>query len=100
MLTFDGRRHRSVSNIGVRPTVTGSSPAPVTVETHVLDFEQDVYDKDVKLEFLLRLRDERRFPDTVALVAQIRRDVGRARRFFRWAEAVCPSLITDRAAVC
>jgi riboflavin kinase/FMN adenylyltransferase len=100
MLSLDGRRHRGVTNIGVRPTVGGSGSSSVTIETHVLDFAQDVYDKQVKLEFLLRLRDERRFPDTVALVTQIQRDVGRARRFFRWVEALCPSLVADRAAVC
>lgn len=88
-LAVDGRQYRAVTNIGVRPTLTGGGiEAPTTVESHLLDFEGDIYGKSVALEFLTRLRDERRFPDTQALAAQIRKDVGHARRYFRWLEGV------------
>jgi riboflavin kinase/FMN adenylyltransferase len=78
-----GKRLEAVTNIGVRPTITGGE-APVSIETHVLDFDGDIYGKSIHLEFLLRLRGERRFPGREALVAQIKRDISRARRFFRW----------------
>jgi riboflavin kinase/FMN adenylyltransferase len=52
------------------------------IETHVLDLDRDLYGRTVRLAFVLRLRDERRFPDVDALKAQIAADVGRARRLF------------------
>jgi riboflavin kinase/FMN adenylyltransferase len=100
LLSIDGRRHRSVTNIGVRPTISGSdASAPVTVETHVLDFQGDIYGRKVTLEFLLRLRDERRFPDKRALVAQIQKDVRRAERFMGWFERAVPTVMTDKPGV-
>jgi riboflavin kinase/FMN adenylyltransferase len=100
ILTVDHRRHRGVTNVGVRPTVSSGPGAPVTIETHLLDFDDDVYDRPVKLEFLLRLREERRFPGIDALVAQIRKDIARARRYFSWADRVCPELVTNQPARC
>jgi riboflavin kinase/FMN adenylyltransferase len=100
MLTVDGRRRRSVSNIGVRPTISrAASSVPTSIETHVLDFHEDVYGRKVTLEFLVRLRDERRFPGTDALFAQIQKDVRRARRYFQWLERAVPSLLTNKAGV-
>ncbi len=85
LTTVEGRRHRSVTNIGVRPTMTATDAEPATtVETHLLDFQKDLYGKEVTVEFLLRLRDERKFSGPDALVAQIKRDVERALRYFRW----------------
>ena len=100
LLALEGKRHRAVTNIGVRPTVTGGEGAPTTIETHVLDFEGDIYDRDVSLEFLVRLRDERRFTGKDALVTQIRKDVARARRFFGWAERLAPEILSERVQVC
>jgi len=89
-MILEGQRLKSVTNVGVRPTITGGD-APVSIETHVLDFDRDIYGRAVHLEFLLRLRGERRFPDRDALVAQIKTDISRARRFFRWCAVVAPS---------
>jgi riboflavin kinase / FMN adenylyltransferase len=75
-----GRIFPSVTNIGVRPTVYENYA--VTVESHVLDFTADVYREPVRLYFLCRLRDEKVFPSSVELVAQIRRDAEAARRYF------------------
>ncbi len=89
LMEIEGRRHPSVTNVGVRPTVaepgTGAGP---TIETHVLDFNQDLYGRRIALEFLVRLRDERKFPGKDALVAQIRKDIDRARRYFACLKAV------------
>ncbi len=70
----------SVTNIGVRPTVFENYN--VTVESHVLDFDGDVYREPVRLFFLRRLRDERAFASSVELVAQIARDVEATRTYF------------------
>jgi riboflavin kinase / FMN adenylyltransferase len=64
-------------NIGRRPTFGGGL---TTVEAHLLDFEGDLYGRTLRLEFQERLREERAFPGAEALVAQIRSDLGEARR--------------------
>ena len=98
---MDGRRFRSVTNIGVRPTVNAGVPDPrLSIETHVLDFQRDVYGKEVNLEFLLRLREERRFPGKEALVAQIHKDIRRARRYFHWLERLVPGALSESVSAC
>jgi riboflavin kinase/FMN adenylyltransferase len=86
ILGVEGRRHKSVSNIGFRPTISLEEAGPLTIETHLLDFQQDLYGKKVTLEFFVRLREEHLFPSEQALAAQIRKDIGNARRFFHWLE--------------
>lgn len=73
-----GQRWKAVANIGVRPTFEGDGRPPV-VEAHLLDFEGDLYDEEMRLTFIERLRDERRFPGPEALLEQIQRDILRAR---------------------
>lgn len=75
-----GTRWPAVTNIGVRPTF--ESAGAVTIETHVLGLDADVYGAPMSLSFIQRLRDERRFPDVDALKEQIEADVRRARRLF------------------
>jgi riboflavin kinase / FMN adenylyltransferase len=72
------RYHGAVTNIGVRPTFDHRTMA-LQVEAHILDFNKDLYDKEIRLEFLHRLREERRFSGPQALVAQIHKDIERAR---------------------
>jgi riboflavin kinase/FMN adenylyltransferase len=81
-LTIGDRCFEAVTNVGNRPTFEGVG---FGVETHILNFEPvDLTDETpLKLEFLLRLRGEIQWPSTEALKAQIFKDVGRARRFFR-----------------
>jgi len=71
-----------VTNVGNRPTFGKASFA---VESHILDFEPVDLDEGtpVQLEFLLRLRAEVTWPSPEALKAQIFKDVGRAKRYFR-----------------
>ena len=49
------------------------------VEAHLLDFNEDLYGKELRLEFIARLRDERRFSNTELLLSRIGRDIQRAR---------------------
>ena len=71
-----GRRCKGVCNIGTRPTV-GMGNAR-TIETHILDFDEDIYGLDLRIEFCARLRDERRFDSLDALKAQLRLDCKKA----------------------
>jgi riboflavin kinase / FMN adenylyltransferase len=64
------------ANIGTKPTFGGSA---VTVEVHLLDWSGDLYGQEVRVEFLERLRPERRFASVSELTAQIQRDVEEAR---------------------
>lgn len=77
-VNVDDSRYQGVTNIGVRPTFERSEASPV-VETHILDFEGELYGKEITLEFIARLRDERRFAGSEALVSQIEKDIQRAR---------------------
>jgi riboflavin kinase/FMN adenylyltransferase len=71
--------HGAVANIGTRPSVEPQAAARMRVEVHLLDFAGELYGRDLELEFLGRLRDERRFADLRELTAQIGRDVDAAR---------------------
>ena len=75
-----GRRFASVTNIGRRPTLY--EDYTTTIETFVLDFSSDVYGERIRLFFLDRLREERKFPSVMDLKAQIQRDIEETRRYF------------------
>ena len=79
-ITIDGQVLPSVTNIGQRPTF-GDSLA-TTIEAHVMGQSMDLYGRKVRLAFVQRLRDERKFPDLEALQEQISADVRRAARLF------------------
>jgi len=73
------KRYMAVTNIGLRPTFSSEHPH-VTIESHLLDFSQDVYDQELHLDFIQRLRGERRFEDAADLVKQIHADITHTRR--------------------
>ena len=79
-VTIDGIVHPSITNIGVRPTF--GDPMTTTIEAHVMDYSGDLYGRQVRLGFVQRLRDERKFDDVDALRAQIEADRRRAQRLF------------------
>ena len=79
IMTIDGVVHGGVTNVGMRPTFGETTP---TIETHVLDYSGNLYGHTVRLAFVQRLRDERRFEDVDALRAQIAADKRRAERLF------------------
>ena len=79
-VTIDGVIHPGVTNIGLRPTFEDLTRP--TIEVHVLGLDRDLYGSTIRLGFVQRLRDERRFSDVDALKAQIDADVRRARRLF------------------
>ncbi len=66
-----GRKYRGMTNIGLRPTVGGSF---TTIETHILDFDEDIYGLPLRITFLRRLRDEVHFPSLEALKRQLEKD--------------------------
>jgi riboflavin kinase / FMN adenylyltransferase len=77
----NGRRWRSITNVGYRPTFGESDK--LTVETFLLDPLELSVPRRIEVEFLWRVRPERRFEDSAALKRQILHDVSAAKRFFR-----------------
>jgi riboflavin kinase/FMN adenylyltransferase len=82
----DGRDWPSVTNVGYRPTFGGDT---LSIESFLLPGLSGAAPRFIRVEFLLRLREERKFPSAEELKAQILRDVGRARQYFRLREALC-----------
>ncbi|HBY98401.1 MAG: bifunctional riboflavin kinase/FAD synthetase [Ardenticatenaceae bacterium] len=78
-----GVRYPSVTNVGVRPTFGGTKRL---VEAHLLDWEGDLYGRELTVHFLHRLRPELKFNGIAALVAQIEADVAQAREWLATAE--------------
>lgn len=76
-----GRRFHGMTNIGVRPTVSGSGAR--TIETHIFDFDELIYGLDLSLRFIAKIRDERRFESLDALKGQLTDD-----------EAMCRALLS------
>jgi riboflavin kinase/FMN adenylyltransferase len=72
----DNRRYASVTNIGVRPSFEGQER---TVETYIFDFNENIYGQRLTLEFVERLRPEKKFNSIDQLVAQITHDAKQAR---------------------
>ncbi|RTI00262.1 riboflavin biosynthesis protein RibF [Thermus scotoductus] len=72
-------RYKGVANVGTRPTVNGSERR---LEVHLLGFAGDLYGEEMRLVFLKRLREERRFASLEELQAQIAKDVASARAYF------------------
>ena len=80
----------AVANLGVRPTIAGVPK--LSLEVHILDFNQDLYGRHVHVEFLHKIRDEMKFSGLDALKAQIAMDITMAREFF---SAVIPTQAND-----
>lgn len=70
--------HAGVANVGTRPTVHGNGEA--MLETHLFDFDRDIYGELIKVEFVARIRDEMKFKNLDALIEQINKDCTSARQ--------------------
>ena len=73
----NGHRFDAVANLGVRPSVAGTSPV---LEVHMLDFKGDLYGQTLRVEFVEKIRDEQKFSSLQALRAAIADDAATARR--------------------
>jgi riboflavin kinase/FMN adenylyltransferase len=67
------KQYLSVTNIGIKPSVQESNA--VTVETHILDYNDSIYDQKITVLFLDRIRDEKKFNHLDDLIDQIKRDI-------------------------
>lgn len=75
----DNKIYHSVTNVGFKPTI-GSNH--ISVETHVLDFDEDLYDKEIEILFFEKCRDEKKYETIDGLINQINKDVVAVKNFF------------------
>jgi riboflavin kinase / FMN adenylyltransferase len=76
---LDDKLYGSITNIGFNPTFEGQDT--VTVETHIIDFEGDIYGKKIEVFFLQKLRNEKKYSSVNELIEQIKIDMLKAREF-------------------
>ena len=75
-----GTWHRAMMNIGNNPTYNYQESG--SIEAHLLDFDQDIYEEPVIFRFLSYIREERKFPDARALGEQLKKDLATTRSYF------------------
>ena len=80
-VVIDGSTYQGISNIGLKPTVE-EKEKHIGVETHIFDFDKDVYGRVAKVEFLDFLRPEKKFPSLEELSQQICSDISEAKAYF------------------
>jgi riboflavin kinase / FMN adenylyltransferase len=78
-----GKKWKAAVNVGLNPTFTEAHGQPLSIETHLIDTDDDfkgsdLYGEELKLEFVARLRDEKKFTSVQELIAQIHRDIAEA----------------------
>ena len=74
---ISGKTYQSVTNIGIRPTF---SEGRRTIEVYILDFDKDIYGKELRVDFIAKLRDEKKFSSVDELIKQMSDDVKQGRQ--------------------
>ena len=75
----DDVKHPAVTNVGIRPTFTPDK-AEANIEAHLLDFDGNLYERELRLEFIDYLRPEKKFNGVDELLKQIHTDIAKARK--------------------
>src|SRR5690606_41610158 len=75
-VTLNGERFMAVANLGVRPTFGGQT---LSLESHLLDFDRDIYGETLTMTFEHRLRSEKKFDGLESLKAQLNQDIANGR---------------------
>ena len=79
---FNGKTHKSLLNIGLRPTIIKPNPS-IQVEAHILKFNENIYDQVIDIELIDKLRNEIKFESIEELKKQISFDIENAKSFFK-----------------
>jgi riboflavin kinase/FMN adenylyltransferase len=81
-LLIDGTAHQGMLNIGTRPTINNNADNR-SIEVHLFDFNQDIYNKQVELKFISRVREEKKFGSIDGLRTQLELDKVNVKKFFK-----------------
>ncbi|WP_321288593.1 bifunctional riboflavin kinase/FAD synthetase [uncultured Sunxiuqinia sp.] len=84
-LLIDGTAHQGMLNIGTRPTINNNADHR-SIEVHLFDFNQDIYNKQVELKFISRVREEKKFGSIDGLRTQLELDKVNVKKFFKTLE--------------
>ena len=76
---FEGKNYGGIANMGTRPTVGGQNPV---LEIHLLEFSENLYGKKIAVEFIKKVREEKKFDGLDQLKDQIFKDISSAREYF------------------
>ena len=79
---FNGKTHKSLLNIGVRPTIIKPNPS-IQVEAHILKFNENIYDQVIDIELIEKLRNEMKFESIEELKKQISCDIENAKSIYK-----------------
>ena len=77
---FDGQLYNGIANFGERPTIEGKK---ILLETHLFDFNEDIYGKQLTVQFLTFIRKEKKFESFALLAEQIKKDTQTVRKYFK-----------------
>lgn len=75
---YNYKQYKGVTNVGIKPTIGDNRRV---IETHIFDFDKDIYGREIKVEFIKKIRPEMKFPSVEALAQQIERDCKTAREY-------------------
>ena len=78
--SVDGKKHKGIANFGERPTVDGTK---LLLETHIFDFNGNIYGKELTVEFLTFIRAEKNFDNFEKLKEQVKKDIQTARTYHK-----------------
>lgn len=78
---IDSKVYGGITNVGKKPTIEGENP--VGVETHIFDFTEDVYGREIEIRFLHFLREEMKFDSVEALKAQMTKDIEKGKAYLQ-----------------
>ena len=76
IVTYEGKKYKGITNFGIRPTVSNTKQC--SLETHILDFDKDIYGDEIIVEFLKMIRPEKKFASVEDLKNQIILDISLA----------------------
>ena len=92
-ILLDGQVYYGITNIGTRPTVDNDKE--ISVETHILNFNDEIYGKSIRIQLFSKLRSQKKFENFSLLLEQIRMDCIAARKFFGIEQSVSRLYMND-----
>ena len=75
--SVNNAKYLGIANMGIRPTVGGARPV---LETHIFDFEKDIYGRRITVQFIEKIREEVKFDSIDLLKSQIKKDIEKAKK--------------------
>lgn len=78
---IDGKMFHSITNIGIKPTF--EKELPVTVETHIIEYNKGLYGENIEVFFVKKLRDEKKFNNVEMLIEQLNEDLSNAKKIIK-----------------